>query len=124
EPGRVLGYEGQRLVSVRGKLLYQGTPAVGATVMFERNSPDTKKRSGFAWGRVEADGSFRLYQSRGSEGAEPGEYRVTATDIALRRGGTTGPNRLPARYADPNTSRLTAEVRAGVPNEFVFELTE
>jgi hypothetical protein len=124
EPGRVLGNEGQRLVPVRGKVLYQGTPAVGATVMFSRIDAETKKRSGSALGRVEADGSFRLYQPRGAEGAAPGEYQVTATCIPLRRDGTNGPNRLPERYADTRTSNLTAEVRVGSPNEFVFELTD
>jgi hypothetical protein len=124
ESGRVPGKEGQRLLPVRGKLLYKGTPAVGATVMFARIDPETKKPSSFAWGRVEADGSFRLYQPRGSEGAAPGQYQVSATYTPLRLDGTTGPNRLPQRYADAKTSGLTAEVRVGAANEFVFELTD
>jgi hypothetical protein len=49
---------------------------------------------------------------------------VTATCIPLRRDGTNGPNRLPERYSKPENSKLTADVRAGGPNEFVFELTD
>jgi hypothetical protein len=92
--------------------------------MFTRIDPVTKKSSGFAWGRVEADGSFRLYQPRGPEGAEPGEYQVTVTWTQLRPDGSSDANRLPERYSKAESSHLTATVREKEPNEFVFELTD
>jgi hypothetical protein len=123
ETGRMPGFDGVRRVPVKGKVLCQGCPVPGATVTFTKTDPATKRPTEFAWARVESDGSFRLYQPRGTEGAAPGNYQVTLTHIELNLDGTQGANRLPERYGKPETSRLRATVTADGPNEFVFELT-
>jgi hypothetical protein len=124
EPGTVPGYGSERLVPVRGHVYYQGSPPVGATIMFTGIDDATKRASGFASGKVEADGSFRLYQPRGSEGAGVGRYQVTASWTHLNQDGSTGPDLLPERYLKGSTSNLTATVTPSATNDFTFELRE
>jgi hypothetical protein len=53
------GY-GKRVVPVTGQVLYQGSPAAGAEVVFRHLDPVTHKPACSSRGRVEDDGSFRL----------------------------------------------------------------
>lgn len=72
------------------------------------------------------DGSFSLTTYPPKEGAPEGEYRVVIiwTDPDARPDRQTGEvtNRLPARYADPQTSGLRATVAKGPDNRPVFRL--
>ncbi len=125
EGGNQPGY-GKSVVPVGGKVFYRGSPAAGAEIVFPRLDAATKKPAESARGRVEADGSFRLTTYRAFDGALAGEYQVSITwyPPTSVRGGPRGANRLPDRYARPETSKLTATVESGGPSEFVFELTD
>ena len=108
-----------------GQVFYRGSPAAGAEVVFRHLDPVTHKPAGSARGRVEGDGSFRLTSYRAFDGAAPGEHQVSVVwPPPLPFNAWSDANRLPKRYANPETSKLTATVRAGGRNEFVFELTD
>jgi hypothetical protein len=99
---------------VAGKVvLPDGKPAEHATVVLHpvgESGPEVLKPRG----KVAADGSFKLTTYDGNDGAPAGEYRVTV-ELWLSTGkGDEGPtSRLPAKYATPDTSGLTAIVNAG-----------
>jgi hypothetical protein len=124
EGGNVPG-QGKAVTLVSGKVYYRGSPAVGAEVVFHPLDTTAKKNRDSARGRVEADGSFRLTTYRAFDGAAPGDHRISITWHPLSANGNgRGVNRLPERYARPETSQLTATVEAGGRNEFIFELTD
>jgi hypothetical protein len=97
-------------VPVSGSVVFADKkPAVNAWVVFHPVDPAVTVRPR---GKVVADGSFQLTTYDGLDGAPAGKYRVT---VELWLAGRTddGPsNRLPARYASPDTSGLEATVAA------------
>jgi hypothetical protein len=123
EGGDIPGY-GKSVTPVTGKVFYRGSPAAGAEIVFRHLDAATKKPAGYAHGRVEADGTFRLTTYHAFDGAAPGEHQVSLTWHSSTRGGERGVNRLPERYGSPETSKLTATVHSGGRNELVFELTD
>ncbi len=125
EGGNIPGY-GKSVTPVRGKVFYRGSPAVGAEIVFRPARAAARKPAETARGRVEADGSFRLTTYRAFDGAAAGEYQISMTWYPPTPvlGGSRGANRLPERYARPETSKLTATVESGGRNDFVFELTD
>jgi hypothetical protein len=108
-------------VPVAGKVLVNGKPAEHATVVFHPvggAGPDAVRPRG----KVGPDGAFALTTYDGGDGAPAGEYRVTV-ELWLAGRPDEGPsNRLPAKYADPATSGLTATVGAGPTDLKPFEL--
>lgn len=108
---------------VQGKVLMpDGKPAEHATVVFHpanESGPDVVKPRG----KVAADGSFQLTTYDGNDGAPAGEYRVTV-ELWLSTGrGDEGPtSRLPAKYANPESSGLSAAVNAGPTELKTFQL--
>jgi hypothetical protein len=125
ESGNVPG-NGASVTPVKGKVFYRGCPPVGAEVVFHPVPSASKKRAESARGRVEADGSFCLTTYRAFDGAVAGAHQVSITwyPPGPANGGPRGINRLPERYAHPESSKLTATVESGSRNEFVFELTD
>jgi hypothetical protein len=116
-----------RLYPVRGQVFFGEKPAEGAVVVFHP-VPDPGPQAPRPSGRVGADGSFTLGTHAPGDGAPAGDYGVAITWFAA--GATSGPrpqalpNRLPARYADPHTSKLRAQAREG-PNELpAFQLSK
>jgi hypothetical protein len=101
---------------VSGQVLYAGKPLAEALVVF--HPQDTTRRSLTA--HTDPSGRFRLTTHQPDDGAASGMYRVTIEYRELVQEGDelsrTGPNRLPARYAQPDTSGLRCEIVAG-PNE-------
>src|SRR5438105_5011757 len=63
------------LYPVTGKVLVKGTPAVGATVILQRQGVDPMNDQTIM-GIVREDGSFSLVSGPYGEGAPPGEYDV------------------------------------------------
>jgi predicted small lipoprotein YifL len=106
------GSKGPELYPVSGKVLVNNKPAEHATVVLHpvNGSPDLPKPRG----TVGPDGSFALTTHSAGDGAPPGEYRVTV-ELWLSSGkGDEGPtSRLPAKYAKPERSGLTASVGHG-----------
>ena len=115
------------LYPVRGKVLYHGEPAVGATLTFVRKGPADPLKEPTPQGIVMEDGTFTV-SGPGGEGAAPGEYVVLiewkegAGKQKGRSPALNSPDRLKKKYLDPNNPLLTATVGAK-PNELSpFEL--
>jgi len=124
---------------VTGTVTHNGQPVEGATVAFQAASG-----SRGAVGVTDAAGKYTLTTYESGDGAVPGAYQVTifkykveagaaAVDesspdydaVALAEGEeqAAGPeNLLPAKYADPTTSDVTATVSEGGDNTFDFPL--
>jgi hypothetical protein len=110
---------------VQGQVSVLGKPATGALVVFHpmgNEDPRAPRPSGY----VREDGSFSLTTYTPDDGAPEGEYRVVIswTDPAARPDPASGevPNRLPARYASPTSSGLSAKVEPGSENRAIFRL--
>lgn len=109
---------------VRGEVTFEGKPAAGAAVtLHPLNVPE------HPWTKPSAEvneaGEFVVSTYKAEDGAPAGTYAVT---IVWLPKGFAGPlekgNKLPARYADKETSGLTVEI---LPQENVlpaFTLTK
>jgi hypothetical protein len=116
-------------VPASGTVTYQGKPVAGATVTFVADSPASARG---AVARTDESGQFKLTTFDAGDGAIPGNYRVTvakmdATAVAENLDPTVPPppppkSVLPEKFADPNTSGLTAEVKQDGENKFPFDL--
>jgi hypothetical protein len=118
---------GNGLYPVRGQVLYQGKPAVGATVSFVRKGVTDPLQEQTPQGVVQDDGSFTLAGARGA-GAAPGEYAVLIEwkeGAGKRRGRSpelSAPDRLKGRYLDARRPLLTAKVAPTSNDLPAFEL--
>jgi hypothetical protein len=106
----------RRTYEVRGKvLLANEQPLTGGVVHFE----PTSEVPHVADGPIRSDGSFSLSTPNVGEGAAAGEYKVwfepaEGVGITKRAGKKVrDPQRFPfpAKYADPDTSGLTATIK-------------
>jgi len=108
---------------VSGQVLWSGKPLAEAVVVL--HPEDGTRRSLTA--RTDASGRFQLTTHQSGDGAPAGTYLVTVEYRDLVREGDelarTGPNRLPARYAKPETSGLRCEVTAGTNTLPAWNLT-
>jgi hypothetical protein len=117
----------QGLYPVQGKVLYQGQPAVGATVTFHRKGEVDRLQEQSPQGVVGEDGTFTLAGPSGS-GAAPGDYVVLlewkegAGKARGRSPGLKAPDRFKGRYLNPNKPLLQAEVKPGRNQLPPFEL--
>jgi hypothetical protein len=106
------GTKGPELVQVQGKVTTaDGKPLEHATVILHPvGGGDAPKPRG----KASADGSFALTTTSTGDGAPPGEYRVTVELwLAGARADDPPSNKLPVKYAKPETSGITATVTAG-----------
>ncbi len=117
------GAKGPELHPVTGKVLVNKKAAEHATVVLHpvnAAGPDTPRPRG----KVAADGTFTLTTFIDGDGAPAGEYRVTVEQwLAGTRADDPPANRLPAKYAKPESSGLVAKVGPGTTELAVFELT-
>src|SRR5690606_36287931 len=108
---------------------YKGQPVEGATVVF--NSPTANRG---AYGGTDAKGRFSLTTFERDDGAVAGpqQVRITKTEVVQPRPAdpeaplppARETSSLPSKYADFQTSRLTAEVKPSGDNHFEFKLTD
>jgi hypothetical protein len=102
---------------VTGKVLVNGQPAVGASVIFIRKESADPFKEPTPQGIVGEDGSFTLRGPTG-DGAAPGEYIVMlewkegAGNAKGRSPALNAPDRLKKKYLDSNNPMLTARVEA------------
>jgi hypothetical protein len=112
----------KKVFPVRGKVLVQGQPAVGAFVLFV----PVNEAAGAAEARprayVEADGTFHIETYGSRDGAPPGEYRVSITWLQMVDGREEGPDRLRGRFADAAKSGLKATVKDGPTELDTYDL--
>jgi hypothetical protein len=120
---------GRKFYPVKGKVLVDGKPAEGVTVVFHPREPSDPPMSPYAI--VAADGSFALQSWLVDErvlkpGAPAGEYQVTCVwyppDLEKHLGAATLPDRLHGRYADKEKSGLQATVAESDTELPPFEL--
>jgi hypothetical protein len=98
---------------VSGKVLFKGKPTPYAIVCLI--PADASEDAEPAAGVVEEDGTFKVLSRKHYEGAEPGEYKVTISWQIPRNPKSTedpnyGPELLPKKYQDIQTSGLTASI--------------
>lgn len=128
--------------SVTGKVTYKGAPVEYGTINFMPDKPDGRG----ATGQIK-NGSYTLTTMDPDDGAFPGAYSVTidalkadltAVEAEAKAKGSTSAalpqdmvakayakakNLVPAKYSQPATSGLKAEVKAS-SNTFNFDLVD
>jgi len=119
-------------VPVKGRITLGGQPLAGATISFQ---PDGKGNG--ASGISDDSGGYALSTFAAKDGAVAGKYKVAVTKMDgapsgkdMNESGYAPPTAsspppkslVPAQYADPAKSGLTAEVTAGAANSFDFDL--
>jgi hypothetical protein len=109
---------------VEGRVLFDGKPVPGAQVILHPLGDD-KDHPVRPLGQVAADGTFRLTTYDAGDGAPEGAYAVTVALLKKPAGveGDLSRNVLPARYANPQTSPLRAEIGKGGTELPPFQLT-
>jgi hypothetical protein len=114
-------------VAASGVVTLDAKPLEGASVTFQPIGGDAKLAS---QSTTDAAGKFELgtYAGGGKfqPGIAPGKYAVSIIklDTASIRNTLSPPkNLLPVKYANPDSSKLTAEVTAGKENNFEFPLS-
>lgn len=109
--------------TVKGKVTYEGNPVTEGTVSFMSQSGAS------GTGQLGAGGVFTIQSAEG--GLPVGTYAVgiRAPLVEDKGDGTSPPqmvlkkmDNLPEKYAIPETSGLTAEVKEGA-NDFTFQMT-
>lgn len=105
------GESRQPTFAVAGTILDGTKPIANATVVFHPvGDAGLKPR-----GKTDANGAFKLTTYDGDDGAPAGQYRVTV-ELWATMSADGGPvNRIPAKYAKPESSGFVADVTAG-PN--------
>lgn len=99
----------------KGTITLKGEPTHGAILALH---PKTPLPAGVPSPRanVGKDGSFAVSTYDSGDGAPEGEYVVTVTWYKLIKNGEDskiGPNVIPPKYGDPNTSDLIVKIAAG-----------
>ena len=114
------GCGSSELAKVRGSVHYRGKPLEHGRIGFH---PQTGRP---AFGDIH-NGKFTLATYTPSDGAVAGAHRVTVHCDVPKDPGDAFSDRvslIPGRYQKLETSGLTVEVKAGVANDFDFELTD
>jgi hypothetical protein len=121
---------------VSGQVLLDGRPVPGAMVVFHRVG-ETNPEAARPYGQTDPEGRFSVQTYLGgdahvmNEGAPTGSYKVVVIEAPREAIGEEGeedsprkgrPARLPARYANPETSGLTVTVNEGRNELAPFEL--
>ena len=105
-----------------GTVTLDGRPLPRGIVQFV---PDSSKgtRGPSGVGDIDADGRYEI-RTAGVKGAMIGwhKIRVNATE-EMTETNSDPPSIIPSRYSNPNTSTLTAEVKAEMNNVFDLKLT-
>lgn len=100
---------------LRGTITFEGKPAAGATVRFYRVEANAPNRPRYvADGLTGEDGTFRLSTHAAFDGAPAGDYKVTVVQTGgYATNQTKEENKLPAKYAEAQTTPLRVTVKAG-----------
>jgi hypothetical protein len=117
-------YNQRQTYPVRGSVFLDGAAVAGAKVIFyaaEKGGKQTYVGDAFS----EADGTFVISSHQANDGAPAGDYAVVVMlrEPEVDAAGNSGPNRLPAKYATPQTTDLKVQVKAG-PNDFVLHMSK
>lgn len=103
------GKDWKKCYPVEGRVFFNKAPATGTRVIFVPLADPAGPRP---QARVESDGSFKLSTYLAGDGAPAGSYTVIAyLKKHNEEDEEEGPNLLPARYLNPSTSGLRAEIK-------------
>jgi hypothetical protein len=97
-----------------GTFTFKGQPAHGASLTLHTKAAVENVPAPRA--SVDKDGSFKLSTFSGGDGAPEGEYVVTVRWYKLVKQGSdliAGPNVIPPKYTNPQSSDLTIRIAAG-----------
>jgi hypothetical protein len=131
---------GTATTPVSGKVTLKGSPVAGAQVTFMAEGAPRA-----AIGTTDSQGRYQLTTFKPNDGAVVGKHTVTivgpagtpaeamsptnpSAGYAKAMLGASAPKKteqvggVPAKYADPKTSELRADVTKGGPKEFNFDL--
>ena len=126
---------GMKTHYVEGTVKHDGVPLAGAIVSF---TPKTEGQGNVATGATDANGVYKLTVVQGGtkdKGTTAGDYIVAVskkTDFPIEMApptpGFSGDVPIygyvfPKKYANPNTSGLTATIKSGKNLNIDFELT-
>ncbi len=110
---------------VEGVVQFEGRPLPGAfVVLHPKGLADPKILTAHA--RTDAAGKFKASTYDANDGAIAGEYSVTIQYQELVKtdeGVVAGPNLLPPRYSNPQTTDVMIRVAQGVNKLPVINLT-
>ena len=98
----------------KGTITFKGQPTSGALVALHPKAPIEGTPNPRA--NVDKDGAFNVSTYVTADGAPEGEYVVTVLWYKPVKKGediTSGPNVIPAKYANPNTSDLVVSIKPG-----------
>ena len=124
------------LVPCQGKVTFNGSPCAGAQIQF---APASAESGRTAIGRADSNGNFTMRTLQPDDGVYPGEYNVSITRFEFvgskpeaviednptkEAVGQAQENKLPKKYANPQSSGLTISVPPGGKKDAVFELSE
>lgn len=120
-------HEASPLTRVEGRITYQGKAVSQGVVSFTAVAKPGVDGPPPAAAALESDGTYRLRAQRDIDGVLPGEYAVSVTSYRnpQQLPGQKVEYAVPAKYADPRTSGLTATVppdAAGKSLRFDFDL--
>jgi hypothetical protein len=103
-----------------GSVMWQGRPAAGARVVFvsDQQRDMTGRDAAIPAATTDAQGRFHLTSYEEGDGAPAGQYKVAVTWYEVVRGHddpeqVVERDRLEGKYADAETSGLTATIAAG-----------
>ena len=116
------------LVQVTGKMLVDGKPAEGASLVFFPDGADDPSK--IAAGVVDSSGQYTLITNL-EPGIHPGKYKVTATwpeppkeDERFSMGNSKDPpDLLKGRYSSAKKTNLTAEITSSTTELPPIELS-
>ncbi len=100
------------LVPVYGKVLFQGQPLAGGTIVCAPD-PERGGRGPLGVATIDSEGRFIMH-SGGKPGVVPGWHRITVTGPPHPYDSTAAS--LPSRYADPERSGLARQIQPGKAN--------
>lgn len=106
----------------KGKVIWNGQPVPGALVVLHPTSANQIS----ARAQTEKDGTFKLSTYDTADGVPPGEYTVTVEWRKLIKDGgdyKAGPNVLPAKYSQAESSKLKVRIAEGANVLEPFTLT-
>ena len=109
------GIERVPVVKVEAKVLFEGHPLKGAFVVLHPKSGVNPKALP-ARGYVDEQGVLKPTTYNDGDGVAPGEFAVTVEYRPLVQtgdGAAAGPNLLPERYSNPQTTDLVIRVAEG-----------
>ena len=112
------------LVSVTGKVTFQGQPLADASISFIPTDEDREATSIVRpSGKTDEQGEYELSWNTEHAGAPPGKYQVMITAFKPNDDEEVQPESLiPKKYNSPKTSGLIADVKEDGENVFNFDL--